>query len=120
MDDDSGRASRFGPARIIDRLVVAAFAEHRGVAERGEPAQILHRGGRCHAQGERGGIRRHDQVRLFFTFQGQRRDAKGSILIDVMPVEGTEGRFRNAPWHAVLPAIGDLTAHRVLTSAIDQ
>ena len=102
VDDDAGRAAGFGPSRIIDRLVVAVVAEHRRVAQRGEPPQILHRGGRFHAESERRRIRRDDQVVFLPALQGQRRHAKGPVLIDVVPVERAEGRFRDAPRHAVL------------------
>src|SRR5437660_8539881 len=85
-----------------------------------EPPQILYRGGRFHAESERGGIRCNHQVFVLPTLQSQRRYAKRSVLINVVSVERTEGRFRNTPRHAVLPGIANLTAHGVVTGAIKQ
>ena len=120
MDDDPGRAPGFGPPRIVDRFVVAVVAEQRRVAEGGEPPQILHGGGRRHAESERGGIRRHDQIIFLPSLQCQGRHAKGPVLIDVVPVDRAEGGFRDAPRHFALPGIGNLAAHGVVTGVIEQ
>ena len=118
--DDARFAPGFAPPRIIDRLVVAVVADDLGILQRGEPAEILHRGGGLHAERERRCVRRDDQVALLSALQRQRRHAKGPVLIDVVPVERAEGGFRDAPRHAVLLGIGDLAAHRVVTRAIEQ
>ncbi len=52
--------------------------------------------------------------------QRQCRHAEGPVLIDVVPVERAKGGFRDAPRCAVLPGIGNLTVHGVVTGAIEQ
>src|SRR4030095_1964456 len=109
VDDDSRRAVGFGASRIINCFVIAVVCEQCRVAPICEASQILHRSGRFHAESERGGIRCDHEVFVLPTLQSQRRYAKGSVLINVVAIEGTEGRFRYAPWHAVLPGIANLT-----------
>src|SRR5437773_1716795 len=65
-------------------------------------------------------IRSHDQIVFLPTLQRQRWHPKGPVLIDVVPVKRTKGRFRDAPRHTALLGIGNLTAHGVVTSAIEQ
>ena len=120
VDDNAGCASRFAPSRIIDRLVVAVVAQQRRVGQGGKLSQILHGGGRLHAESEHGRIWRHHQVIFLSALQGQRRYAKSPVLIDIMPVERAESGFRDAPRHAVLLGIGNLTAHGIVTGAIEQ
>jgi hypothetical protein len=93
VDDDSRRAVEFRAARIIDCFVVPVIAKQCGIVLVRQPPQILHRSGRFHAKSERGGIWCNHQVFVLPTLQSQRRYAKGSVLINVVSVERTEGRF---------------------------
>src|SRR5207249_8061846 len=120
VDDDSRRAVEFRAARIIDCFVVAVITKQCRIAQVREPPQVLHRSGRIQAESERGSIWCKHQVVFLPTLQCQRRYAKGSVLINVVSVERTEGRFRNPPRQAVLPRIANLTAHGIVTGAIEQ
>src|SRR5437762_2322866 len=120
VDDYSRRAVEFRASRIIHRFVVTAFTEQGRVAQMCEPPQIPYRRCRFYTESERRGIRGNHQVLVLPALQCQRRDAKGSILINVVSVERAEGRFRNAPGYAVLPRIADLTVHGIVTGAIKQ
>ena len=120
VDDNAGRTPGFGPSRVIEGLVIAVVAEQRRVAQGGKLPQIFHGGDRFHAKSERCRIRSHDQIVFLPTLQRQRWHPKGPVLIDVVPVKRTKGRFRDAPRHTALLGIGNLTAHGVVTSAIEQ
>ncbi len=101
-DDDArrrvARGERVGAAvGVVDRVEEAELA---GEARGGEPPQVGRARGGVDEEGERGGVRRHDDFVAEAALQAEAGDAEGLVLIRAVPVDEVVGRLRDAPRHA--------------------
>ena len=99
------RARRLsGVDRGSARPVVDRFVEAESAVEPlpGQCDEVRHRGRRIDQAGERGRIRRHDEVVGEPSLESQAGDAERLVLIVAEPVRERVRRLRNAPGNAAL------------------
>ena len=70
--------------------------------------------------GERGGVRRDDEIVGESAFESETRYAERLVLIVAGPIGEREGRLRDAPRHASFLAVLDLPANAGATTLIEQ
>ena len=103
--------------RVIERVVEAEVAQRALLLEGREVRERLLR---RHGERERGSVGRDDQVLSDAALERELRNAKGAILIRVVPVTKVIRAFTGAPGHAVLVAVGDLPPHRAVIRLVEQ
>ncbi len=106
LDQGIRLAARQAGAAVVDRFVKA---EARQEAFCRQPLQVGARLLRRHHQRQRRGIWRNHQVVCQAALQAHAGHAEGSVLIIQAGVEGVVAGFRDAPRHAALLAVFDLT-----------
>ena len=102
---------------VVDGLVKAILALR---SDGGEPLQICAGRLRRHHQGQRGGIRRHDQVVGEAAFQSQSGHAKCPVLVIELCVHCVVAGFGYAPRHTALLSVFDLSRHCGLGGLVEQ
>ena len=104
-------------ARVVDGVVEAVRAERAAPLELSQVGEgivdVDHRG-------ERGGVRRDDEIARQPALEREIRYAKGAVLIGVVAVANIVRRFRDAPRHAAGAAVRDLSPHGRVAGLIEQ
>ena len=97
---------RRGVARPCSRSLRRSRTGRRARAR--EPLEVRRRGGGIDEAGQRGGVRRDDEIVGEPALQPQARDAERLVLIVARAIGEGVGRLRDAPRHAALAAVFDL------------
>ena len=116
-DEGTLGTARQARRRVVDRFVVAVAA-FRALAT--EPLQVARCRRRRHHQGQRAGIRRDHQVLRQSALEPKSRHAERLIVVVRIRSERPKRTFGNAPRHATLSSVGDLSLYRGVATPLQQ